>query len=800
MEKNKNILSQMFDVKPVNKMGNLDLEKIKKVEKILHFENKKNNLFKKTSSNIKMMTDVKAGNFWKKDLLQEIYKESEPRKITEPKNIFSNNYFEEDVAEKKSQYPYRDYFSEDSYFGEKKQKQKNNFIKNIWFKLSDNNFYNYWKIGYHYSVLFGCLVAVVFSVIFVAKSIETKNSVLAKGQSAYASLLDAKQAIAKNNFQKSKLDFNEAYAKFEEISKDMNTFSGVLIETGRFIPYLSKITSGKYLSEAGKNISRIGILASGILENVSQVKNPLNNSQSVSFLDIFQKSNDNLREITALIDNLENNLNKINLDDIPEDKRIEFARLRNQLPEIKGFASGFIGDSEIITDVLGGNGPRKYLFLFQNNNEMRPTGGFIGSYGILDIFDGKIKNFFIDGIFNPDGQLREKVVPPAPIQKISANWSLHDSNWFPDFPASAEKAQWFYEKTGGPKVDGVITITPAVLQKLLKITGPIEMPEYGVTIDENNFIEKVQEEVEVNYDKELNQPKKILSDLAPKLLDKIFDVQNFSDITAIMGILSESLNEKQILIYANNLNIEKKISEKGWSGEILSSQKDYLSVINTNINGYKTDGVMDEKIEHSAQIKDDGTIVDEVSITRHHNGGHSNYEWFNKVNADYMRVYVPKGSRLISAEGQTREFNSSPLDYNSLGFKRDPQVEMEEQSIQIDENSGTRIYDDSGKTVFANWVYVSPQETATIKYTYVLPFKITIDAKDKLADTYSLLAQKQSGSPGSDFSFRLNYPDKYKILWKYPDDISTDSGKIEISEKLNLDRFFGVALAQEDIK
>ena len=71
---------------------------------------------------------------------------------------------------------------------------------------------------------------------------------------------------------------------------------------------------------------------------------------------------------------------------------------------------------------------------------------------------------------------------------MSAVWTMHDANWFPNFPTSAEKVSWFYEKTGGRTVDGVIAITPELLRDLLAITGPIDMPEYDKTINADNFI------------------------------------------------------------------------------------------------------------------------------------------------------------------------------------------------------------------------------------------------------------------------------------------------------------------------
>jgi hypothetical protein len=675
-----------------------------------------------------------------------------------------------------------------------------------------NGYYGYrkekkhdWKNAFSFFAVATFVFLFVFGVGFFYHSLKIKNLSIENGKIAYASLNEAKEEIKRHNFDGALSNFNDAHDRFGTIQKDINSLGSVLVESSRFVPYLSKLSSGSHLSDAGKNISRIGILATNIMKTLDTTKNPLANNESVSYLKIFQDSDKNLTEIALQTGELMKNLEKINLADIPEEQRNHFIELKNNLPEINKFITNFSKEEKILADVLGGNGPRKYLFLFQNNQEMRATGGFIGTYAVLDIFDGNVKSFFVDGIFNPDGQLREKIIPPAPIQKISATWSLHDSNWFPDFPMSAEKASWFYEKTGGPTVDGVITMTPTVMQRLLEITGPIEMTEYGITIDSQNFLENIQYEVEVDYDKELNQPKKILADLAPKILNRVFNARNISDVAKTMNVILSSLNEKHILIYSKNYAVEKMLSENGWSGEVLDTDKDYLSVINTNINGYKTDGVIDEKIEHKAEIQNDGSIIDTVTIIRHHNGGDTPYDWWNKVNADYMRVYVPKGSRLIRATGYTNEFNSPPIDYNALGFKKDAQIGMEEDSLIIDPESGTKIYEDSNKTVFANWTYVSPQESVTISYSYLLPFKIHTNQTTKPADAYSLLIQKQSGSLGSKFSTKITYPNSYRPIWKYPNEnVSTFSNTeqnnsgIEMKSELKTDKFIGVAFEKNN--
>ncbi len=824
----------MFDVKPVNEAGDLDLERIKKSGQVLQFEKVSKPERKVTvlcENKNKFFHDIVKSNNQKRAITRpQVYRKSDQatmiyqfgetfrsdsvpvvRVATTPivkkdriivpaepivrKNTIHVQNVQNINVEFSQKHDIDSEVTQDNFFEEVAEyKKQNGFTLADIFVVS-----NYKQFAFSFSSIAIVIFVVIFSVGFFNKGLKIKDSVLGTGKSAYANLALAQADIVGKNFEKSKFEFNEAYDKFGEISTDIDSLGKILVETSQFIPYLSKISSGYYISQSGKDIARIGVLAGEIMQLANEIKNPLEqNNESVSFLKIFQDTDSNLKEILILVDDLQNNLDKVNVSDIPQQQRVQFVELKSKLPSIRYFIASFLDNSKIFTDVLGGNGPRKYLFLFQNNQEMRATGGFIGTYGLMDISNGNIRKFFIDGIFNPDGQLRAKVVPPTPIQKISAAWSLHDSNWFPDFPKSAEKASWFFEKTGGPTVDGVITMTPNVMQKLLEVTGPIEMPEYDVTVDANNFIEKIQYEVEVDYDKELNQPKQILADLAPKILDKIFTTKNFADMAQTMSVLVQSLNEKQILIYSKNYEIEKILSQAGWSGEILNTQKDYLSVINTNINGYKTDGVVDEKISHKAEIQTDGSVIDTVTITRHHNGGNLDKEWWNKVNSDYMRVYVPKGSTLISASGQTREFNSPPLDYNVLGFKHDAQVQTEEDSIVIDEESGTRIYDDSDKTVFANWVYVSPQETVQVTYKYLLPFKIFTNSTDKTAaDSYSLLAQKQSGSVGSVFVSEIMYPENYKTVWNYPEDAVRTGNSIKKETDLKTDKFAGAAFIKE---
>ncbi|MCX6762284.1 MAG: DUF4012 domain-containing protein, partial [Candidatus Moranbacteria bacterium] len=734
MPKRKNILSQMFDVKPVNSDGSLNLEKINKLRRMVALPDKK--FHEKDFSQKNTHTRIGKNGLRLADVVKpKIYPKSQPRSkkiepaetylpakpfFVEPQQDFTEFHPKSEIFDQYFQTPAENYQPdidhEANYFPEietfsqnptdpepekeiykkrsrkfslkKKIKSLQSFSRKIIpdfskLKIQKNTFSQDFSSiqNFSYALSFACILFLFsFSIpalSYVQKALDMKTSLVATGEKALGQFAQAKDNLASSQFDKAAVDFSESYQILSDANSDIARIGGNFSEILRFVPGISRLASANYVVSAGEHFSLAGKSLAESAKSLNSIGNPLdgaNQANQPSLTDLFLNLRDGIQKSSGELSAAQDDLDKVNIDDLPLETREQFSQLKSKLPLVNESLKNFLDYSQIFLDVLGYNGPRKYLFLFENNREMRPTGGFIGSYGILDISNGRVKKLFVDDIYNPDGQLKARVIPPAPIQKMSAVWTMHDANWFPNFPTSAEKVAWFYEKTGGPTVDGVIAVTPELLQDLLKVTGPIDMPEYGKTINADNFIEETQQEVEVDYDKDLNQPKKFVADLTPKILDKVMSEKGISSVLQTLKAFNTTLSEKHLLLYSRNYNIQKLISDQKWSGEILNTDKDYLSVINTNINGYKTDGVIDETIQHRSDIQNDGSIVDTVSITRKHNGGNEKYDWWNKVNGDWMRVYVPKDAKLLEVSGQTREFVPPALDYASLGFKKDPQV------------------------------------------------------------------------------------------------------------------------------
>lgn len=482
-----------------------------------------------------------------------------------------------------------------------------------------------------------------------------------------------------------------------------------------------------------------------------------------------------LDSAVPLLDDANEALADVDTESLPESER---AKAEEAIALLASVREG-VRELRIIIDLLmaasGDEHRRTYLFVFQNSTELRPTGGFMGSLAMLTLDRGEIKTLEVPGggPYDLQGELKERVRPPEPLRLIASRWEFQDANWFPDFPAAAKKISWFWSKGGKPTVDGVIAVNLRVLERLLEVTGPVELPEYGKTITAGNVWMEMQKAVELEYDRAENKPKKIVGDLMAKLLERL-KASNQEQWLKLLTLGTDSLETKDIQVWLANEDEEALVERFGWSGWFKETPGDSLAVIGTNIAGQKSDRLIRERVEHAATIQQDGSIVDTVTITRTHTGQKG--DLFTGVNnVTYLRVYVPKGSELISADG----FSPPASDL----FKPVEDADPEDMDLQSRESNrrdgvnGVKITDEFGRTAFGGWVQLEPGESKTTVFTYRLPFtamdiasRLRPDgapAADAIRPAYTALYTSQSGKPERTLISRTSVPADWTLAWSH---------------------------------
>jgi len=603
--------------------------------------------------------------------------------------------------------------------------------------------------------------------------------------SAQDSLRSLDFAAAKEKFLAANTDFISAKNQLGDIKSFMRTLAEISPAENTFKSGTNLIDLGDHLSAAAASLlGGIEVASNSTLSLSSRVKNfSLAVEPATS-------------ELKSAIDNAAN----VGVSHLPADYQQKYLDLKDSLPATLIGLTKLRDTADFAVSVLGDNDLRRYLLVFQNDNELRATGGFMGSFALLDLRGGKIEKITVPagGTYDVRAGFHEIVTPPQPLTLVADRWEFQDSNWWPDFPASASNIKWFYEKSGGPTVDGVMVINSSFLGQLLKVTGPIALADYGKTIDVANYEVELQKSIELEAT-DKTKPKKILTELAPLLLDKIMNASP-AEFFNLAEILGQGLKARDIQMYFSDSELEKFAKSNGWAGEcIADAGADYLNVVSSNIGGGKTDNVIKQKIYLQTEIQADGSVVNKLLIERYNFG--STDDVFTKVaNNSYLRVYVPLGSELIQAVG-FKGFTADKFKVVDDRAEMKPELAAE-NGATTDEKSGTKIYTENSQTVFANWTIAGPGESHELLLVYKLPFKVAVpeqsnniislvaDALSPPVAAYSLKFQKQAGRSADEFVNQVTYPADLSLKFAYPNNAELSGGQVIFKAMTDSDKYF----------
>ncbi len=619
---------------------------------------------------------------------------------------------------------------------------------------------------------------------------QTKAKIEAYAYAAYEDLKIAGNSLTQNNTEMAETNFQNAGLRFHEAGRKIEELNGGVKTLVNILPHnKANLEDADHLLKAGQEIAIIG-------KNLTQIIELLANDHEY-LTDAISAVENKIGLVATHLNNAGAELKQVRAKSLPEKYQSLFYTVVKQTEIIGNDLQDLHQLTKVMNYILGQEQKKRYLFVFQNSNELRATGGFMGSFALVDIDQGQITDMEIPGGGTSDlqGSLIAKRIAPEPLHLVNPLWEMQDANWWPDFPASAKKIKWFYEKSGGPTVDGVIAINSDLLPAIMNITGPIEMTAYGKTLTTENVISEIQKSVEFEYDKQENKPKQILTDLAPILLDKIFNSQG-EDLIKIMKLLRDGLNTKEIQMYFRNEKAQNTISDFNWSGEIKNTSKDYLMVVNTNIRGEKTDAYMKQDINLVSHIQNNGEIINTLTITRTHQGGNDIFS--QTSNIDYLRIYTPIGSQLISASGFS-EIPAEAFEFPDKNWQTDETLEKTEKNIYIDPPTDTRISHQFNKTVFANWLQVDPGESKTVVIKYKLPFHLNLSREDGIFgkkddhNFHSLFMQKQSGQIPSSYQVHYILPENMFGGIVYPSPAG-ETDNINFSTALNRDQLLGIII------
>ena len=392
--------------------------------------------------------------------------------------------------------------------------------------------------------------------------------------------------------------------------------------------------------------------------------------------------------------------------------------------------------------LMGALGPKTYLVLLQNNNELRPTGGFITAIAEVNTLFGFPSIEVNDSYSIPNPPQRQNA-PNAFEYLIGQNdpffagWTIRDANFSPDFSQSAKDVIALYNQAYPDKyIHGVFSVDFAVIEKLLEIYGPIAVED--VIFDADNFFinsQRISKDIDTHNVEQLKNRKNILKPFANTLIKEI--ASSPSRYSKLFEELYRLTQQKHLLAYTSAEGLEKKFEDHRLTGamKIPEVNSDFLHVNIANIGGRKADRYLQKNIRYRADFSNPQQHLSTLEISLEHLGS---YNIQSDIYQAYVRVYVPEGSQFLGATGETLTFT--------------------EQSSEL------------GFTVFSDYIRMKPGDKRVLTYTYSLPetilpndYRLQVIKQPGVDDQYWQIAVKQmndstmiNGSAGLKMKIREN--------------------------------------------
>lgn len=383
--------------------------------------------------------------------------------------------------------------------------------------------------------------------------------------------------------------------------------------------------------------------------------------------------------------------------------------------------------SDFFPELLGKTERKTYVILLQNPMELRSTGGWLTSYGIIGIEQGQVRQLVVDDVYNADGQLQVVVKPPETMSTALgiSEWNLALSNWSPSFPESAEAAEYFLKlEDKVVTVDGVIAIDLEYIKNLVDVWGEITVPEEDQPVTKDNLFEKIVE-IHSEFTPGSRDKPEFLSSLANEII-KLLLQDSRDKLPQISEITSNALSQKHIQIYIHNSSVSQLLQSKNWSGTFTSSP-DFVYPVEWNAGGNKANYFTERSSTLEVKIIDENTIEQKLMVTYRNNGTENVYPQGDYKN--YFRLYLPSDARVIRQEGI-----ESYVEYEDSGLS---------------------------SRIVSGWANVPIQQSKTISVTYRLTrgtadFPLSIGAGNTA--TFSMDYIKQAGLISDPLTVSITYP------------------------------------------
>lgn len=341
--------------------------------------------------------------------------------------------------------------------------------------------------------------------------------------------------------------------------------------------------------------------------------------------------------------------------------------------------------AETLPGYLGAEEQRTYIFGAQNPAELRGTGGLIGAWTLLTVRDGELEfgDFETIGTLTLTGDEAYDMPPPnedygARYGRFAAAGHGSNINMTPDFPTAAEALLNLYERQRGETLDGVIVADPYVFEALLRVTGPVEVPDVR-RVDADTVVDFVTNQQYAEFDENDPTRKLVLGEVAQAALER-FLIDGGAEPARSLQVLGEATGDGHLLLHSAHESEQDAFVETGLAGAFPADHDGAVfGVITNNAAANKLDYYLEQTLDYEIWLAEDGSAYGRASI------GFTNTA---PTSGAHPTVLGPYGDNLVAGEHQLYVSTYCSPECSLLGFSRDG----EPSTVGVERELGATVF------------------------------------------------------------------------------------------------------------
>lgn len=238
------------------------------------------------------------------------------------------------------------------------------------------------------------------------------------------------------------------------------------------------------------------------------------------------------------------------------------------------------GIAPIAADLLGANGDRTYLLAAQNSAELRASGGFPGSVGTLTISNGHISLGDFTTVYdmlNEDTSSSITITDEEKTLFYGCTRYSWDNSYNPDFSRVGQIWVTSYNERHNAHIDGVVSISPSIVQKLLSSLKTTVTLADGTELNGSNatkvlehdlYWKYLSEEATVSGSAGAEITDALFSQAAGLTFDKILNDFDSNTLTALSGVLVEGMGDREVMVWMSDGSEQAAMEGIGATGAL----------------------------------------------------------------------------------------------------------------------------------------------------------------------------------------------------------------------------------------